>query len=225
MKNKQIIRGLAILISILFFPKYSEAQSLGNCDPSRMSSSEYNQCVQDETCGSNEHLDSSMNCVPNATSMSSEMSDNNPCSGASDGTSCYVGGGSGTCGGGYCVSYDVGSGGNSGGARQGSGAASNSNGNGEGWNPGSLDRFGLPSGSIFGIVNNLLLWMLSIVGILAVIGFVISGMMYIMSSGDEDMMKKAKQAMIYSIIGVIVALSGLIVISAVNGALNANFIF
>jgi len=93
-------------------------------------------------------------------------------------------------------------------------------GEGSGWNPDNLSGFGLPSGSIYDIVYNVLFWILGIFGVLAVIGFVIAGIMYIVSSGNEDTMKKAKSAMIYSIIGVVVALSGLVIVYAVDRALR-----
>jgi len=94
------------------------------------------------------------------------------------------------------------------------------------WNPGSAaSSSGLPEGSIYDIVHNIMYWILGIFGVLAVIGFVISGIMYIISSGNEDTMKHAKDAMIYSIIGVVVALSGLIVIYAVDNALRGYSYF
>jgi hypothetical protein len=97
---------------------------------------------------------------------------------------------------------------------------------GTGWDPSTLDKFGLPSGSVSGIITNGLFWILTIFGLLAVIGFVISGVMYIVSAGSEDTMKTAKRAMIYSIVGVLVALSGLVIIYAITGLLdgiNPNF--
>ncbi len=93
------------------------------------------------------------------------------------------------------------------------------------WNPDSLTSSNLPSSSIYDIIKNLLTWILSIFGLLAVIGFIIAGIMYIISSGDDDAMKKAKKAMTYSIIGVIVALSGLVVIFAVDSALSGESYF
>ena len=91
-----------------------------------------------------------------------------------------------------------------------------------GWNVNNLAVFGLPSGSISNIVTVILYWLLGIFGAIAVIGFVISGIMYIISSGDEDVMKSAKRAMIYSIVGVLVALSGLVIINTISNALNAS---
>jgi len=65
---------------------------------------------------------------------------------------------------------------------------------------------GLPSGSIMGIISNGMNWLLIMVGILGVIGFVIAGILYLTAAGDETQIDKAKTAMIYSIVGVIVAL-------------------
>jgi len=89
-----------------------------------------------------------------------------------------------------------------------------------GWNIGSVSGFGLPVGTVSGIITNILKWLLAIFGIVGIIGFVIAGIIYITSFGDDDRMKTAKQAMYYSIIGVIVGLSGLVVIFAVNAILN-----
>lgn len=81
---------------------------------------------------------------------------------------------------------------------------------------------GLPSGSIVGILTNGMNWLLIIVGILGVIGFVIAGILYLTAAGDEGQMDKGKHAMIYSIIGVIVALLGVVIIKAVQGLLGGS---
>lgn len=95
----------------------------------------------------------------------------------------------------------------------------------QGWNPSELTSYGLSDNSVYDIIRNLLTWILTIFGLLAVIGFVISGIMYIISSGNDKTMEKAKNAMTYCIIGVVVALSGLIIIFAVDRALRvySNF--
>jgi len=67
-----------------------------------------------------------------------------------------------------------------------------------------------------------MLWALGLLGFFAVIGFVISGIMYLVAAGDEDQQKKAKKAMYYSITGVIVGLIGLVVIYAVQKMLGAQ---
>ncbi len=97
------------------------------------------------------------------------------------------------------------------------GAGSGSGGGGLGNN-----AYGLPGGSIFGIIENILYWMLAILSIVAIIGFIIAGIMYLTAAGDETQAGKAKKAMIYSIIGVIVGLSGFVIFQAARYMLNGN---
>jgi len=80
----------------------------------------------------------------------------------------------------------------------------------------------LPNGAIYDIIRNVMLWLLGLLGFFAVIGFVISGIMYLVAAGDEDSQKKAKKAMFYSITGVIVGLVGLVVLVAVEKLLGAQ---
>lgn len=80
----------------------------------------------------------------------------------------------------------------------------------------------LPTGSILNIVTNAMMWILAIVGILGVVGFAIAGIMYLTASGNEEMISKAKKAMVMSIVGVIVALLGLVVMQAVNSWLGGS---
>lgn len=96
------------------------------------------------------------------------------------------------------------------------------------WNTGmslAEDNSELPSGSIFWIIMGIMNWLLILVGIIAVIAFVISGIMYLTSAGDEGRAESAKKAMINSIIGVIVALLGVVIIRAVDAMLNAQVLF
>jgi hypothetical protein len=78
----------------------------------------------------------------------------------------------------------------------------------------SSNSYGLPGGSIFGIVEGILMWMLGILSVISLIGFIISGIMYLTAAGDETQAEKAKKAMLYSIIGVIVGLSGYVIFQA-----------
>jgi len=78
-----------------------------------------------------------------------------------------------------------------------------------------------PSGGVKGVLDNIMTWTLSIVGIIGVIGFIISGIQYMLASGEEDMMERAKRNMIYSIIGVVIALGALVILIAIENALNA----
>lgn len=81
---------------------------------------------------------------------------------------------------------------------------------------------GLSSSSVVDVTKNVMNWLLGIFGFISVIAFVISGMQYLTSAGDDDMIKTAKRNMKYSIIGVIVALSGFVVFRAVQSAFTAT---
>lgn len=81
---------------------------------------------------------------------------------------------------------------------------------------------GLPQGSVMGIVQNIMNWLLSLVGILGVIGFAIAGILYLTAAGDEGRIDTAKSAMTYSIIGVIIALLGLVIVKAAASMLGGS---
>lgn len=80
----------------------------------------------------------------------------------------------------------------------------------------------LPTGSISNIVKQFMTWILGMVGFLGVIGFAIAGILYLTSAGDEDRIGTAKKAMTWSIVGVIVALLGVVIIQAADSMLNAK---
>ena len=90
------------------------------------------------------------------------------------------------------------------------------------WNVGRYSGTQLPSGSLYNIIENILKWLLIIFGFIAIIGFVISGIMYLTSAGDEDQQEKAKNQMFWSITGVIVGLVGLVVLYAVHKMLSGS---
>jgi hypothetical protein len=81
---------------------------------------------------------------------------------------------------------------------------------------------GLPSGGLLQILTSGMNWLLVVVGILGVIGFVIAGILYLTAAGDEGQIEKGKTAMIYSIVGVIVALLGVVIIKAVQAMLGGS---
>jgi glucose uptake protein GlcU len=90
-------------------------------------------------------------------------------------------------------------------------------------NPGYSDTTtNLPQGSIFGILTLGMQWLLGIVGILAVIAFVIAGIMYLTAAGDEDRIATAKKATTYAIIGLLVSIIGLILITAIRTLLTGD---
>ena len=86
---------------------------------------------------------------------------------------------------------------------------------------------GLPTNpnGLAGVISNFTNWILDIFGFLAIISFVVSGIMYILAAGDEDAQEKAKKQMTWSIVGVVVGLVGLVIIYAVDAFLNGASVF
>lgn len=81
---------------------------------------------------------------------------------------------------------------------------------------------GLPQQSILGIITNIMKWLLTAIGIAGVIGFAIAGILYLTAAGDEARIKQAKGAMINSIIGVVVALVGVVALNAASSMLSGG---
>ena len=81
---------------------------------------------------------------------------------------------------------------------------------------------GLSNKTVVQILTQLLNWLLEIVGIIAILGFVVSGIMYLVSAGNEEMVTKAKKYMMYCLIGIIVALASFVVVKTIDSILNAS---
>lgn len=77
-------------------------------------------------------------------------------------------------------------------------------------------------GPLFIVIKNFMLWILGIVGMVGVIGFVIAGVFYMTAAGDDGRMEAGKNSMKWSIIGVVVALMGFIIIQAINSLLSGS---
>ncbi len=75
------------------------------------------------------------------------------------------------------------------------------------------------------IVTAIMRGILVLVGIFAVIGFVVAGLIYIASAGNEDQIQRAKRTALYALIGIIVALAGLVIITAVERVLSGERTF
>lgn len=75
-------------------------------------------------------------------------------------------------------------------------------------------RAGIITGApkISTVLLNALNFLLQIFGFLAIIGIIISGLLYLTAAGNERQIEKAKKAFSYSAIGIIVALGGMIII-------------
>lgn len=81
---------------------------------------------------------------------------------------------------------------------------------------------GLPGGSIADIINTSMQWLLAIIGVLAIIAFLVAGVLYLTSAGNEGMIDRAKEAMIAAITGVVIALVGLVVLRFVKNWLSGG---
>ncbi len=81
---------------------------------------------------------------------------------------------------------------------------------------------GLSSSPVSTILSKFMGWLLGILGFIGIIAFVISGIQYLTSAGDEKMAETAKNNMKYSIIGIMVALSGFIIIKAIGALLSGT---
>ncbi|MBP9751597.1 MAG: hypothetical protein KBD19_01920 [Candidatus Moranbacteria bacterium] len=74
------------------------------------------------------------------------------------------------------------------------------------------------------IINLILNWLIGILGIGAIISFVIAGILYLTAAGDEAKTEKAKSMMTYAIIAVVVALIGFIAIRLVTNLVGGGTI-
>lgn len=93
--------------------------------------------------------------------------------------------------------------------------ASSSSNSSSGWNLDDISGFGFPDASVGEIVVGVFHWLLGLFSIVSLIAFMVAGLMYLLAAGDENTIGKAKKAMTFSIIGVIVGLSGLVIWQAV----------
>ena len=62
------------------------------------------------------------------------------------------------------------------------------------------------------VLLKVLVFLLQIFGALAIIGIVLAGIMYLTAGGSERQIEKAKKAFQYSLVGIIIALGGWIMI-------------
>ncbi len=94
-----------------------------------------------------------------------------------------------------------------------------------GWEAGidcAEDTSDLEDTKISKIISAVMKWTLTLVGILAVMAFAIAGLLYLTAAGDDEQLKKAKKTAQYAIIGIVIALSGTIIITAIDAALNGR---
>jgi len=69
------------------------------------------------------------------------------------------------------------------------------------------------------LLLNILTFLLQVFGILGIISLVVSGMYYFLAAGDAEQVKKAKMAVGYSVMGIVVGLGGMVVVRTIAGVL------
>lgn len=84
---------------------------------------------------------------------------------------------------------------------------------------------GLSEAPVDNIITNLFVWLMGIFVTLAIIAFIISGIMYLTAYGDNAQMESAKKNAKWAVMGIIVGLSGFIVVNAISKALSGASIF
>ena len=83
---------------------------------------------------------------------------------------------------------------------------------------------GLSDASLTDVITGLASSLLEIFGVIAVIAFIVTGFQYMLANGDEKEMQAAKRSLTYSIVAVIVALSGVILVRAIDSLGPRTFI-
>lgn len=78
-------------------------------------------------------------------------------------------------------------------------------------------KVGLPQSKPDAVLTGVLNLVYMITGVVAVVALIISGFMYVASSGNAETVKKAKNGIIYSIIGLIVVASAFTITHFVMG--------
>ncbi|MEI6649938.1 MAG: hypothetical protein WCL23_00710 [Candidatus Moraniibacteriota bacterium] len=74
---------------------------------------------------------------------------------------------------------------------------------------------GMTESSAGQILVNVMNWLMMLLGIGAIISFVIAGVMYLIAAGDETKTESAKKMMVYASIAIVVALVGYVAVNTV----------
>ena len=81
---------------------------------------------------------------------------------------------------------------------------------------------GLSNKSVTEILTKVVTWLLGIVGIIALISFIVAGIMYLVSAGSDKMVESAKKTMTYALVGIAVVLSSYVIVKAVDKIINVT---
>ncbi len=86
-----------------------------------------------------------------------------------------------------------------------------------------LKKSGLSKKSAYDVIVIFMNWLLSLITIIAVIGFIVSGIYFITAKGTGKL-EEAKSWLTYSIVGIAVALIGYIIVQLVDGLLRKSVV-
>lgn len=75
---------------------------------------------------------------------------------------------------------------------------------------------GVAKGTAFDLALRFINFAITAIGVLGVIMFIYAGFMYMTAAGDESKITKAKNAMTYAIVGIVVAVLGFVVVATVQ---------
>ncbi len=75
---------------------------------------------------------------------------------------------------------------------------------------------GVAKGTSFDVALKLINFAITLIGVLGVIMFIYAGFLYMIAAGDEAKITKAKNTMTYSIVGLVVAVLGFVVVATVQ---------
>ncbi len=85
-----------------------------------------------------------------------------------------------------------------------------------------VDTSQIKGPTLLEIAQNVLNFLLSIVGIIAIISLVIGGGMYLTSAGDEGRAETGKKITQYAIVGIIIALGSLVIVKQIATLIGAR---
>jgi len=81
---------------------------------------------------------------------------------------------------------------------------------------------GLSTRSVSEILLTFIDWAIKIIGLLGVIIFIYGGFTYLTAQGESSSLEKAKRIIIYGIVGIAVAVLGLVVVRTIDGIIKGS---
>lgn len=83
------------------------------------------------------------------------------------------------------------------------------------------DPLGL-KGDVTGLFVRIIKALLGLVGIASLVAFVYAGFMFLISAGNSEQVKKAKDTMVYAVLGVFISMAAYVILSFVFQALEGS---